>query len=268
MSASLRLPLGLGLILLGACAQLPTTPAAPAPLADRLGKPGAVLLGEVHDNAAIHAFRLAALREALARGWRPALAFEQFDVARQADIERARAEKPGDADYLIAQAAPAGKGWNWDFYKPLVALALQYDLPIVAANFSRQQAGELVRQTLARGDGAAVLAQWPADIVAGQRRAVEEGHCGQIGEPMLSAMVQAQVVRDQTMAAALRPHLARGVVLLAGNGHVRRDIGVPRWLDGAEAVGLLESADAAAYSASYVLPAQPRPDPCAALRKP
>jgi hypothetical protein len=38
------------------------------------------------------------------------------------------------------------------------------------------------------------------------------------------------------------------VVLLAGNGHVRTDIGVPRWLDPAtrqrsEAIGLLEAGD-------------------------
>ena len=64
------------------------------------------------------------------------------------------------------------------------------------------------------------------------------------------------------------------IVLLAGNGHVRRDLGVPRWL-GAEAprvfaVGLLEEDDAHTPAAAFdaVLRSAPaeRPDPCAGLR--
>jgi uncharacterized iron-regulated protein len=93
-----------------------------------------VLLGEVHDNAAQHTLRLAALRQLVVKGIRPAIAFEQFDRERQPDIDRARRERPGDANYLIAQAKGRGE-WQWDFYRPFVALALEYDLPIVAATF-------------------------------------------------------------------------------------------------------------------------------------
>src|SRR5207302_1922398 len=58
-----------------------------------------VLLGEVHDNAAQHTLRVAALRELVVKGVRPAVAFEQFDQERQPDIDRARRERPGDAEY-------------------------------------------------------------------------------------------------------------------------------------------------------------------------
>src|SRR5512132_4420404 len=91
-----------------------------------------VLLGEVHDNAAQHALRATALRQLVVKGARPAIAFEQFDRERQPDIDRARRERPRDADYLIAQAK-GREDWQWDFYRPFVALALEYDLPIVAA---------------------------------------------------------------------------------------------------------------------------------------
>ena len=47
---------------------------------------------------------------------------------------------------------------------------------------------------------------------------------------MWPLMARAQFARDAVMARALAAHAERGVVLLAGNGHVRRDIGVPRWL--------------------------------------
>jgi hypothetical protein len=58
-------------------------------LAQVMARRPVVLLGEVHDNAAQHATRAAALRRLLAGGARPAIAFEQFDRERQADIDRA-----------------------------------------------------------------------------------------------------------------------------------------------------------------------------------
>ena len=65
----------------------------------------------------------------------------------------------------------------------------------------------------------------------------------------------------------------RGAVLLAGNGHVRSDAGVPRWLSAGSrrnsvAIGLLEQDDAfdAPYDIAMTTPGSPRPDPCAALR--
>ena len=93
----------------------------------RLRGDAVVLLGEVHDNANQHALRLATLQRAFAAGWRPAIAMEQFDVDRQADIDRARRERPGDAAYLITLAAPSrGEGgWNWNLYRPFVELALR-----------------------------------------------------------------------------------------------------------------------------------------------
>ena len=55
------------------------------------------------------------------------------------------------------------------------------------------------------------------------------------------------------MAQALRAHARTGAVLLAGNGHARRDIGVPRWLgrDAGRAlsIGFLEDGEALPASA-------------------
>ena len=74
-----------------------------------------VLLGEVHDNAAQHTLRVAALRQLVVKGARPAIAFEQFDRERHSDIDRARRERPGDANHLIAQAKGRDE-WQWQFY--------------------------------------------------------------------------------------------------------------------------------------------------------
>ncbi|SOY41255.1 ChaN family lipoprotein [Cupriavidus taiwanensis] len=234
------------------------------------GKPY-VLLGEVHDNAAGQQQRLDALTRAVAQGWRPAIAMEQFDRERQADIDRARRERPRDADYLIAQAG--GGAWQWPLYRPVVALALRYDLPLVAANLSRADAGKIVRGGLDRLFSAderqrlGLTGALPPDLVAAQTAVLDRGHCGNFPKAMLPGMLAAQAARDAVMAQALRPYAARGAVLIAGNGHVRRDIGVPRWLAGdagmVVSVGYVESAPAdGEFDLAVVVPAVERKDLC------
>ncbi len=227
-----------------------------------------VLLGEVHDNAAQHALRLQAFETMLARGARPALVMEQFDREHQAAIDARRsASPPPDADALIA-AGQGAAGWHWPFYRPFVAQALAHDLPIVAANVGRAEARRVMADGLAaHGFDADV----PADLLAAQAAAIEASHCGMVGAEQAARMALAQVARDQAMARALQAHADRGAVLLAGNGHVRTDIGVPRWLDGttrarSEAIGVLEEGDATtAFDRVVVTPAQPRSDPCAGI---
>lgn len=248
------------------CGQAPTLAPARAP-ALTLTQP-VVLLGEVHDNAAQHALRLQAFRDLLTRGARPALALEQIDRSRQAALDALRARTPPpDADAVVAAVGEGG--WNWAFYKPFIALALEHGLPIVAANVSRDEVRQVMREGLAAtGFDPAV----PEALLAGHARDIEDTHCGAIDAATARRMALAQVARDQFMARVLREHAARGVVLLAGNGHVRTDVGAPRWLDEAtrarsEAIGLLEpDKTSGRYDRVVVTVAQERPDPCAALR--
>jgi uncharacterized iron-regulated protein len=228
-----------------------------------------VLLGEVHDNAAQHALRLRAFASLLASGQRPVLALEQFDRERQGAIDAARAQVPKpDADAVVA-AAQGAKGWHWPFYKPFITLALDYDLPIVAANVGATEARAVMREGLAaKGFDAAV----PPEVLSELAGGIRASHCGMVDEAMARRMALAQVARDQNMAHVLQENAARGVVLLAGNGHVRTDLGAPRWLDAATrarslAVGVLEEGDEdTAYDRRVYTAPQPRPDPCEGLR--
>lgn len=271
--------------LLASCATEPPAPLSANALADAISRRPVVLLGEVHDNAPQHAARTEALRRLLASGARPTLAFEQFDSDRQQDLDDARIEAlspgTGRVDHLIARAGASG--WNWSFYRPYLQLAIDYDLPIVAANLSRADAMRVAQQ----GFGAVfdiqqqadhLLEQLPSWFVTEHQRAVDTGHCKLIPGSMLPALARAQIARDLTLAKAIRPHTGRGVVLLSGNGHVRNDIGVPYFLTAAEraltvTIGLLESDDIDAgaiamhFDVVMLTPAQPRADPCDALRK-
>lgn len=249
--------------LVGACAH-------PPPATELHLERPVVLLGEVHDNEVQHALRLRAFEDRLATGARPALVMEQFDRERQPVIDGLRVQQPApDADALIAAAG--GGGWEWRHYRPFVALALEHDLPLVAANVSREEARRVMSAGLqASGFSAAVA----PDVLDALAREIEDSHCGLVDTATARRMALAQVARDQAMAAAVEEHAGRGVLLLAGNGHVRTDAGVPLWLSPAtrarsEAIGLLEigARERGRFDRVLWTVTQARPDPCAGMRR-
>jgi uncharacterized iron-regulated protein len=264
--------------LLSGCAG-PTPAAAPDPEAALRSAPF-VLLGEVHDNPQHHAERAALLSRLLADGRRSTVVFEQMGR----DQDAALAAAPREAEAQSEAGALDRQGWRWPLHKPLFEAALAGGAQLRGGNISREQARALVRE------GAAA---WPADLMAlkqaapwdeareqALRREIDQGHCGAMPARLMPGMVLAQRGRDAAMAQALLQARAQGaqrVILIAGNGHVRRDLAVPLYLQAAgvpaaqiRVLGYLEQGDASAgeagrYDAVLQAPAVPREDPCAAL---
>lgn len=272
----------LSALLLVGCAS-PAAPVDEQALAAELARRPSALLGEVHDNAAQHRVRADALRRLLQQGARPAIAFEQFDRERQSDIDRARAEAPPDGRSLAAHVIERGRTpkstWDWTQYQPFVELALLYDLPIVAANLSRADAARVARDGVGAVFDAGELGRLGLDRADESLQRVHESiardaHCRLLPETALAGLARAQVARDAVLADAFRRHPGRGVILLTGNGHARRDIGVPRHLTAAErqrvwSIGLIEAGSeepATFYDVAFLTPRHERADPCAALR--
>lgn len=250
-----------------ACAGAPPAPPGAAPRV--------VLLGELHDNADGHARRLAWLAERVDAGWRPVIAMEQFDRDRQADLDRALAECAAAA-CVIRRAGSAGQAWEWKLYAPVIELAIERKLRLRAANLSRADASKVVRGGFRAALDDATIAAFgleaplPADLADGQRRAIDESHCGTLPTAIADGMVRAQVARDVWMAKVVAEEAARGngVALLAGNGHVRRDLGVPRWLAGtaaagAVAIGFVEEPAEGVFDVRVAVAPHEREDPCA-----
>jgi uncharacterized iron-regulated protein len=288
---SIRMALGLLLAAVAACAHKPVADRADGHqvdlLADSFLAHAVVLLGEVHDNPDGHHLRTEALARAIQAGWRPIIAMEQFDRERQRDLDKAM-QSCSDAACVINLASSDKSGWNWDFYQPIIELALQYRLPLIAANLSRGDARRVMAEGMATVFPPAVLQEMrilgrlPPDLLERQIHEVVQGHCGMLPTSMHQGMATAQIARDAMMAWQIRQALAdtssagqgsgktmRPLVLLAGNGHVRKDQGVPRWLNQRDllTVGFTEAPAAQAeYDENIVVRPAQRPDPCNALR--
>jgi uncharacterized iron-regulated protein len=239
--------------------------------------PAFLLLGEVHDNTAAHRARFTYLETLIERGWRPLIVMEQFDRERADDLSRALATCD-NADCVVKSAG--SRGWDWPLYHPLLELALKYRLRVAAANLSRADATRVVREGINAVIAGADARDFglPESVSAALREAqlqrIEAGHCGLAPPKLAQGMTDAQIARDLWMAKVMLENAGHGVVLIAGNGHVRRDWGVPYWLrlrghSDIRSIGYVEADDAAdqtQFDVGRTVPPQPRPDPCAGLK--
>ncbi len=255
----------------------------PAEAEARIAAADIALLGETHDNPVHHAIQERLLRRLLESGKRPAVAMEQIDTERQAAVDAARADA-GTPD-VVNEAGLIGRNWPWPLYRPLVAVALEEQLPIVAANLSRGRTRDIVKQGLARlGEGEAdrlgLASTWSPSRQQTLRRLLVEGHCGD-DSPVIGRMVDAQRARDGVMAERILDSGNPDVIAIIGRGHARKDLGVPIYLRhrapgrSVVSLGMVEVvsgkdtpegySDAApgVHDLVWFTPRQPRPDPCA-----
>lgn len=236
---------------------------APEELARRLASAPLVLLGERHDHPDHHELQAWLVGRIAAGGSRPAVAFEMLDASQADALARHLEVSPRDAAGLGAAVGFDAGGWPaWKLYQPIAEAALSEGLPLRAASLGRAESKALGREG---------VSSLPPELVArlgldrplpeAERRAIEreivEGHCGHAPASALPGMVAVQRARDAHMAAVLRDLAAAApAVLIAGNGHVRRDHGVPARLRemGATApvgVGILEVVDGQDDPRSY-----------------
>lgn len=192
-------------------------------LAERLRSQDIVLLGELHDNARHHALRAGLIARFAVAGATivaehlPAASRVRFSGALQADLEAAGFD---------------AKGWGWPLHQPLFDGLRAQALPLVGGNlpkgFSKQlmtKGAEALSAPLAQAYQAS-----PLSPQATQRldQDLIDGHCGQLPDRYLAPMRLVQRATDVSMANVLLNH--RPSVLVAGNGHVRKDYGVPQVL--------------------------------------
>ncbi len=245
-----------------------------------------VLIGERHDNPDHHTLQARLVREAMRDRRAPVLALEMFDLRDQAAVDAFVAASPSTADGLGDAVRWNEKGWPaWSMYQPIVQAALDHGASVVAANLPRSDVMAAARTGEAAVDGERlVVPSLPAAMNEALEQEMFDAHCGHVPRDKVGMMAAAQVARDAVMARRMTMGLAGDVVvLIAGNGHVRRDRGVPWHLkhQGAEgvivSVGMAEvrptwreAGDVARelgeeFDFVWVTPEWERGDPCAEL---
>ena len=219
-------PAWLSLVLLalpGCALQPPSTPADSAWQAEleRWPASDALLLGEQHDAPEHQRWEADSVRWLAERGRLAALVIEMAEAGTGTD------GLPPDANAAQVHAALRWNeaAWPWARYRAVIMAAVAAGVPVRGGNLPRS------RMRAAMQDEA-LDRHLPPAALALQRNAIEEGHCGLLPADRVMPMVRIQLARDASMAQVVQQARQEGrtVLLAAGWGHVRRDLGVPTWL--------------------------------------
>lgn len=218
-------------------------------LLDALATADFVLLGERHDHPDHHALQARIVTALVARGRRPAVAFEMLDADDAPAVAAVSADTNEDvaarAETLRSAVRWDESGWpDWALYAPVFEAALAAALPIVPANLAPAELRALRRGgadalTPARRAELGLEEPPDPDTFRALAEQIREAHCGHAPDAALGRMVDIQRAWNAQLALALVTAAGartshdggdRGAVLVAGAEHVRHDRGVPRRL--------------------------------------
>lgn len=204
-------------------------PVAREVLLSRIQQQEFILMGELHDNLYHHRDRGELIRDLVPVS--PVVVAEHLEFGKQVIPGKGLQEVLGDAGF-------DSKGWKWPRHQSLFEPLVEAGVPLFGGNIPRNDARRIVRE------GASAIPGNLADLVKATSLLPEaqkqlddsliQGHCGQMDPGFLASMRMAQEVKDAAMATTMLS-LGKGrekgvVILVAGNGHVRNDYGVPRFL--------------------------------------
>jgi len=243
-----------------------------------LEKAPAAILGEVHDNPDHHRIQADLLRAfARGKGKPPAVVFEMITTDKAGALSALKGAKKLSASAVFDIVDWDHSGWpKRGIYTPVMEAAVKVSGLPVPAGLPKEKVRPLAEKGVALlGDGKiATLKLSP--LPEAQQKALEKeivkSHCDMIPPQAAKAMSNVQRVRDALMAKALFDGWkANGAaVLIAGDGHARKDRAVPFYLarhDGAPrplVVWLAENNDKAKTIAD-VLPKDARPGDIAGI---
>ena len=230
-----------------------------------------VLLGEQHDAREHQHIEQQVIAILAAQNQLAAVAIEM------ADSGTSTASLKPSATELQAQSALkwSQNAWPWEAYGPAVMTAVRAGVPVLGANLPRpKMSGSMTDSQLD--------VQLPGPALKAQQQLIRIGHCNLLPESQITPMTRIQIAKDITMAYTLSQAAVPGkiVVLLAGNGHVDRLLGVPQHLPAALKVKAVrlhagnsgdsgdtsEISEKASFDVAWDTPALPETDYCAQLR--
>lgn len=230
-----------------------------------------VIVGEVHDNPDHHLTQA----EIIAMIGPTAVVFEMLTAEQAMRVTSDTIDAPDLGGILGWEDA----GWP-DFTMYASVFAASRNAKIIGAapsDFAARQArDDIILAFRDSADAYGLTQPLPAEEQAAREQGMQDGHCGALPPDILPWFVDQQRFRDAVFARATvqaSERLGGPIVVITGNGHARRDWGMPVYLTAAVpdlkvlSIGQITQADPdAPFGLWRITEPVDRPDPCAAFK--
>jgi uncharacterized iron-regulated protein len=184
-----------------------------------------IFLGEQHDNDSGHAFQLQVIEGLFERGLDLVISTEQFERDVQGVVDDYASGRI-DEDAFVANSRP----WkNYArHYRPIIELAREKNIPVLAANVPRRLASNVAAATAIEPVDQVFLPRSVSadeDLYWHKFKKTMAGHMGADGDDKLRLFFKSQCLKDDAMAEAIsdylaiNPHRHKVIVHLCGSFH-------------------------------------------------
>jgi len=232
---------------------------SPHELLQDLSQVDYALLGEKHDNPDHHQLQAYVLRRLYEAAVLASVSFEMLDSSQKEALASIPLSVLQSSDALKSHLGWDEDGWNWGFYGPMLYELLHNDVKVRSANISSDE----MMSIYGNEDSDAIKGVLSQEQLLRLEREIDESHCGMLPASQFAPMMRVQRSRDAQMAMSLQDgaNARPGVsVLIAGNFHARRDLGVPNYLpepSKLKSLSFIELREESSEPRDYVLALEP-----------
>lgn len=190
-----------------------------------------LLLGEQHDHPDHHQLQLWVLQQLAAAQRLGAVAMEMLNTEQQTALD---AQLTRGAQSTTSELQWPERAWPFEHYQAQVRFALDHAARVVAADFSDSEKTALRQNTGSVTEYSAEHTGYLAELIV-------KSHCGMFTAERAKPAARMQIARDRQMAKQMLANTQNDKVnvLIAGAQHVRKDLGVPLWLEGQPVLSIL-----------------------------
>lgn len=184
-----------------------------------------VLVGEQHDNLKHHQAQFWLLQQLQQKRPQGSVLMEMLSVDQQAQIATLTPEQT--ACSCLPALMNWKESWNWAFYGEIVKSVLQQGIPLVATNLTAEEVQTLMRgaEPIKGNRSTSLEVQQAIAELITQSHSFDRAASAQDQE-IIRKMVQVQQFRDRRMAEKVASSPTPSL-LIAGNHHINRRLGVP-----------------------------------------
>ncbi len=213
-------------------------------LVSRLAIRNYILMGETHDNADHHRLHAWLIGKVVRYDRKPSVVMEMIREDQAETLKnylaKVRSKKQPNPAENLGPTLQWNEKWghDWKIYQPIADAVFTSRLTIRAGSASKEAEIKFKNSSFFNGMTAqerrrlGVDEKFSLSVLNSLKDEMNKSHCNALPYSALQSMSYVQRYRDAILANNLiKAAHPFGAILIAGNGHIRNDRGVPYYID-------------------------------------